>query len=187
MLLPALHLKQPLRRHFGSVRKSRRKARRRRQLGGRQAGFARELTDLGLVEIRFEKRRQHSALAGRSMAGSKIARVIDVHPVRDRVETQLVAQVPEHIEEFGLAVITPVGCVHPVIRIREFLRGHEAVGDVELAGDPLGHRAVARGIRGRLRGDREGVVTQHPVRRIGEITRIDAARKRDQHATRGPE
>ena len=121
------------------------------------------------------------------MARSKIARVVDVHPVRDRVEAHLVAQGPEYIEEFGLAVVTPVGCVHPVARVRELLRGHEAVGDAELAGDPLGHRAVARGVRRRFRGNREGIFTRHPVRRIGEITRIDATRERDQQATRGPE
>ena len=96
-------------------------------------------------------------------------------------------RVAEHVEEFGLAVITPIGRVHPIARIREFPRGHKAVGDVELAGDPLGHRSVARGIRRRFRGNREGIFTQHPVCRVGEITRIDAARKRDQDATRGPE
>jgi len=120
------------------------------------------------------------------MARSKIACVVDVHPVRDRVKTHLVAQGSEHIEELGLAVVAAVGRVHPVARVRELLRGHEAVGDMKLAGDPLGHRAVASGIRWRFCGNREGIFAQHPVRRIGEITRIDAARKRDQHATRGP-
>lgn len=120
-----------------------------------------------------------------AVAGPEVALVVRVHAVGDRVEAQLVAKLCHHFEQLGLAEVTAVRPVRAIASALHLVRVDEAVRERELRDDFVCELAVALGVRGRHRRDRERAGAERAVRRPGEVARIHAAAERDHHAARG--
>ncbi len=116
------------------------------------------------------------------MTRAEVAGVVGVDPVGDGVEAELVAQLAEHLEELGLAVVTAVRFVGAVGVALHLVRIDEAVRDREARDDLLRHAPVMLGIRRRHGRHGKRIGAECLARGVGEVARVDAARERHQHA-----
>ena len=148
---------------------------------------ARESARISAFESRASRKGESTrVLLRRAVPRAEVAGVVGVHAVGDRVETELLAQRAEHLEELRLAVEAAVRSIDAVGLALHLVRGEEAVRDAELAAHALRHRAVAGGIGGRVGRHREHSVAEDAVGGEGQVARVDPAGEGDDQAAGGP-
>ena len=114
-------------------------------------------------------------LARGLLAGAKIALIVGVNAVGDRIETVRLSVAFEHGEQFVFAVETTHGIVALVGGIFQFLRFHHGDGNFVVAREGEGLvKMRARQARG-VGDDGQHLSTEGLVRHPGEKGRVDAA------------
>src|SRR5207247_8450660 len=134
--LGGVDLAQLLRGDAVAVLESRRQARERGLVPGRQPERAREIADLLLGQAGLDHRGADAALPGRLHARPVVAEVVHVRavhegparlPLRDRRQVR---------EQLLLAEEAPVGAVLRVLRIGQLVRAHHHVTQADERGEP---------------------------------------------------
>src|SRR5262249_30086982 len=85
-IFPTFHNPQHCWRHRASIFNPRRETRRCRLIPHAQTRIAREFTDLRLAQSRIQQRSGHLMLASRLLSWTKVALVVNIYSVGDRVK-----------------------------------------------------------------------------------------------------
>jgi hypothetical protein len=124
-------------------------------------------------------------LTGGSLSGAKVALVIYIDSVCDRVESMGGAKGFHHREEFVLAVKTTGGVVAHIFSPFEFAGRNDLEWNMLFKSKSGSLGKMSPRETGRICNHREHVSAEHFVGGPGQKSRIDASGIRDQSSTQG--
>src|SRR5690606_34349129 len=149
----------------------------------RQAPLAGKGPDIGLCQACFDQRTANAVFGGGLHARSVIAAIIEVSAVRDYVEIESTSNFAQVLVEFGLAEITAVRSIRDVSRSLQLMRVNHLVPNADCLGDRSGVFQFTGGKTWADRCESDRVFAEGEMRRLRDDGAINAARKRDRHAT----
>ncbi len=145
---PCLDLCEAFGGDFGSVGQAGSQARRGRQIRRGQTGGPGQLTDLRLAEAGVQQGSEDIPFGGGTVAGSMVTAIVEIDPVGQCVEAELLAQGLHPLEELALAVIAAIAGVLAIVVSAHLVGLDEAVGQAAVGDHRLGGLPMVLGVRG---------------------------------------
>ncbi len=182
-IFPALDHVKCLARDRTPVLDTRRKARGCRLVPNAKSGLPRQFANLLLRKSGLQQRSCNTMLLRRLLPRTKVALIVEVHTVCDRIKSARGAQTFHHIKQLILAVKAALSIVPHVLGALEFRSRHHLHRNPLLVRECQSVRKVRACQAGRVSNHRQHVTAQNFMGGPGKISRIDPTRVGNQHAS----